>query len=710
MSKRNELNSYIARLQHRLRLGAWLRGAAIFTGTALVVTVGLVLLLNHYAFPAHGVTGARLGLLGALLAVAGFGIALPLVRLTRARAVREAEAAHSGLEQRLRTFHERERDGGDPFLELLAADTLSRTQDAEPSSLVPDNRLFALGGAGLACFGVLAWMIAAGPSYLGYGAWLIWTGPKKDVAPLYALTVAPGDVAVRRNSDQLITARVTGMRPEKVQIFAHYQSAGGWEPVTMQAKPDSGRQSAYQFIFAGLPENVEYYVAAGPLVSPHYKVRVVDLPAVKGIRVTYRYPKWTGMKAVTEEHSGDLRALEGTDAELEVEMDRPLKDGQLALDGGKAIQLSSGEGNKFRGTIRLEKDGAYHVAATDQGQPVRLSEDYFIATDKAMPPEVAISRPGGDYRASPIEEVTVGVKAADQFGLNDVHLHYSVNGGPDRDVSLLNTPGAKEADGSYTLRLEDFKLVPGDLVSVYATAKDGHAEARTEISFIQAEPFECEFSQSQQSGGGGGGGGGGQNNQTDISKREKELIAATWKQQNDKAATPKDSAVAGQFLSDAQQKLRDQVMALSARMRSRDLSAANEEFTGFEKDMQTAAEAMSPSADKLKGMQWKDAIPLEQKALQALLRAEATFRQIQIAFGQQGGGGGGGGNSAGRDLASLFDLELDTEKNQYETAQTASPAEQRAKSVEDALAKLDALAKRQEDLANQQRNAQQSFQ
>ena len=151
------------------------------------------------------------------------------------------------------------------------------------------------------------------------------------------------------------------------------------------------------------------------------------------------------------------------------------------------------------------------------------------------------------------------------------------------------------------------------------------------------DPFEREFSQSQQSGGGGGGGAGG-NNQTEISKREKELIAATWKQQNDKAATPKDAVVAGQFLSDAQQKLRDQVMALSARMQSRDLSAATEEFTGFDKDMQDAAAAMAPSADKLKATQWKDALPLEQKALQALLRAEATFRKIQVAFGQSGGG------------------------------------------------------------------------
>jgi len=297
------------------------------------------------------------------------------------------------------------------------------------------------------------------------------------------------------------------------------------------------------------------------------------------------------------------------------------------------------------------------------------------------------------------------VKGADEFGLRDMHLHYSVNGGADRDVNLLKIPGARSADSSYTLPLEDFKLKPGDLVSVYATATDGHSEARTDISFIQVDPFEREFSQSQQSGGGGGAGN--SSNQTEISKREKELIAATWKQQNDKGSPPKDAAAQGQFLSDAQQKLRDQVNALSVRMQSRDISEANSEFTDFDKDMRDAVAAMAPSADKLKNMQWKDALPLEQKALQALLRAEATFRKIQVAFGQSGGGGGTG--NAGRDLASLFDLELDTEKNQYETAQSASPAEQREKDLNDALQKLDALAKRQEDLANQQRGSQQNF-
>ena len=704
-SNQDKLNLYIHQLHQRLRLGVSLRGVAILTATALITTVLVVLVLNAFAFPLRGLIGARSLLLLTIALAGAFAIALPLLRLTRRRATAVAESVHPEFQQRLLTFDDREKKGNDPFLELLAADTLSVARDAEPANLVPNNKLYFLAGVGAACVAVLVWLVAAGPGYLGYGASLLWTGPK--ATPLYDIRVTPGDVAVRRNSDQLVTAQIIGLKPEKVRLFAHYKSSGkaGWEPVAMQSMDASN----FQFLFAGLPEDVEYYVEAGPLSSRHYKVRVVDLPTVKQLRVTYHYPKWTGMPQTTEDHGGDLRAIEGTNAELTVQMDRPLRNGQLTLDDGKQITLSGGEGNVYKGSILMQKDGAYHVAALDQGQPVRLSEDYFIATDKANPPEVAIDRPTGDYRASPIEEVTVGVKASDQFGLNKVSLHYSVNGGPEKTVELPQQAGAKNVSGSTTLSLEDFKLVPGDLVSLYATAKDGHAEARTDMAFIQADPFEREFSQSQQMGGGGGGGGD-MGSQTDISKREKELIAATWKRQNDKGATPKDAAEAGKFLSGVQSKLQEQALSLAARMDSRDLSSANEEFNSFGHDMQAAAAAMTPSSDKLKEMQWHDAIPAEQKALQYLLRAEATFRKIQVAFGQQRGGGGGGGGGAGRDLASLFDLELDTEKNQYETAQTGSAADQRAKAVDDALAKLDALARRQEELAQQQRNRPQTMQ
>ena len=330
---------------------------------------------------------------------------------------------------------------------------------------------------------------------------------------------------------------------------------------------------------------------------------------MKNVRVTYRYPSWTHLQNVTEERGGDLRAVEGTDADLEVETDKPMRDGLLVLDDEQQIRLTGGEGNVYKGTVHMEKDGVYHVAALDQGQPVRLSNDFFIEARKAEPPNVIIARPGHDYRASPIEEVTVAVKADDEFGLSDMTLHYSVNGGPEQTVDLLKQKGAKQADGSTVLSLEDFKLVPGDVVSLYAMAKDAHAESRTDISFIQADPFEREFSQSQAAGGGGGGGGGGMGDQNDISQREKEIIAETWKQQGDKKATQQEAADAAKFLSGVQAKLGEQAQSLAGRMQSRELSQENEEFNSFVKDMNAAAAAMGPAAEQLQQQKWKDALP-----------------------------------------------------------------------------------------------------
>jgi hypothetical protein len=697
MSARQELNSYVTQLERRLQLSTLSRGTAITVSAALGATIVLAVALSALAFSDGSVTGARLVLFVALALAAVFGLGIPFSRLTRARAARKAEEIFPGFQQRLETFVDKE--GDEPFLELLAADALDVARTVSPETVAPNTSLMAWLGVGVASLAVLIWLVAAKPGFLGYGANLLWTGAHTGVAPLTELQVSPGDATVRRNTDQLITAQMPGLLTPQIVLYARYQSAAKWEQVAMQ--PRSGA-SGYQFVLTGVPENVEYYVEAGPRRSRHFNIRVVDLPLIKQIKVTYRYPSWTGLKDTSEDSGGDLRALEGTRADLEVVTDRPLTDGLLVLDGGKEVRLSGGAGNHYQGAVPIEQDGAYHVAALDQGQAVRLSEDYFIEARKASPPEVSIARPGGDYRASAIEEVTVGVKAQDEFGLKDLDLHYSVNGGPENTVRLLKQPGDKQASGSSVLALENFKLVPGDLVSVYASAKDARSESHTDMMFIQVDPFEREFSQSQQAGGGGGGGGGGgqRNDPSEISRREKEMIAATFKQQSDKKATAKQAAETAKFLSEAQSTLRNQSLSLSGRLEARDLTQKNREFSVFQQEMTAAAEAMTPAATRLQQQKWQDAVPEEQKALQHLLRAEATFRKIEVAFGAGGGGGGG----AGRDLASLFDLELDTEKNQYETQQSASSADQRAQDINEALKKLDELAHRQEQLAAQQRN------
>ncbi len=48
--------------------------------------------------------------------------------------------------------------------------------------------------------------------------------------------------------------------------------------------------TAFEFLFAGVPEAFDYYVEAAGVRSKHYRMNVIDLPEVKKLRVTYHYP------------------------------------------------------------------------------------------------------------------------------------------------------------------------------------------------------------------------------------------------------------------------------------------------------------------------------------------------------------------------------------------------------------------------------------
>ncbi len=711
MSPLELLNVYLGRLESRFRLATWARGAAAVAAAALAATLAVVLATNWYAFSERSLTGGRIALVLSIAFAAGFGLVLPLLKLSRRRAARATEEKVPEFNQRLLTIAERETEGEpQPFLELLAADTLDLAREVEPHRVVARPLLVGFFSAAAVSAGLLLWLILGASGFLGYGSRLLWAGtPRGETQAFYDLVLAPGNKTVRRGASETVTARLVGFETAAVRLYARYRDSAKWEEAPMMPQQGS---SQYEFLFAGLPATVDYYAVAGKLRSRTYTLTVVDVPGVKRLRVTYHYPAWTGMGPEVEDPGGDLRAVEGTQAEIALETDRPLANGQLVMDDGSQVTLGRGQGNWVTAQVKIEKDGAYHIAAVEQGDLVRLTDDYFIEARKDQAPLVRIARPGRDARVSPIEEVTVAVEGSDDFGLTDLTLHYSVNGGPEKTMSMLKQNGAKEANGSTVVSLEDYKLVPGDLVSLYATARDARTTSKTDMFFVETQPFEREYTQSQQMGGGMGGQGNG-DQQAQISQRQKEIISATWNQLRDNSRDKKAAAENSQFLSEMQTKLRDQAQSLATRMGRRELAGQNQEFQSFSDQMAEAAKDMSAASEKLKSLKWQDALAPEQLALQHLLRAESTYRQIQVAFGNRNGGRGGGGGGGGmeRDLESLFDLELDTERNQYETGQQASPgSNQRSREIDEALQRLEQLARRQQELADRSRQPQQSFQ
>lgn len=705
MNPIERFQAYLKSLENRLRVKAWTAGLAAIALAAFVGTLGGAWLADRYAFSDTSLFWARLTLFFCVSFALVFGLIVPWLRVNHRRAAAEAESKFPGFEQRLHTLVQDE--NSNPFHALLAEEALERAEQFPPSRLVEPRTILGLSLAGAIGAGALMWLTVAAPGPLGHGAALLWAGARNDADDAYyRILIQPGDRKVRRGSDQIVEAQLVGFDSPEVRLLARPVGASKWEVAPME--PKEGVAGAYGFLLAGLVDSMEYRVEAGRVRSVAHKLTVVDLPSVKNIRVTYNFPSWMGMRPVVEKQGGDLRAVEGTVAQLLIETDRPLPDGLAILDDASRLPLANQSPATATVKIPIQKDGMYHIAAIDGGEPVRISDDFFIEARPETPPVVKIIRPGRDARVSPIEEVPIEVEATDDFGLQDVLLHYSVNGGEEKTVPLLKNKGTREGRGSALITLEDFRLEPGDLVAAYATARDARATTRTEMLFIEAQPFEKEFSQSQTPGGGGAMEGGNQPQR--ISDRQKEIISATWNEIRSRKAAGALREDA-EFLSGVQKKLSDQALSLAKRMQSRELSGTNEEFKTFSKEMELASQAMTAAVDQLKAMKWREALSPEQKALQHLLRAEAVFKQIQVAFGQRGGGGSGGGGGESRDLESLFDLELDTEKNQYETADRGNQQSQREKEVDEAVKRLEELARRQQQLADQQRqNRQQSFQ
>jgi hypothetical protein len=724
MRVRTQLEDYLYGFRQRLKALIVARGLAVLCLVALGVTLVAVLIGTRQAFPDQLMSGARLLLALSLGAIAVALLAYPLRMLRQTRGVSDIEKRAPDFDGRIETYNElvvqsnENREKPSPFLGLLAEDALNLARRVPVSLKVPSWEISFPIVLAVFALGTLVWFATSGPGNWRYGVRHLWAGwALSDTLPPQRIVVNPGDGVVRRGGDLSIDAFAEGFDPLEAEVFALFEGSESWESAPML----TGDSDDFEFTFFAVREPLRYYVVSAGIHSPEYSVEVVELPRVRNVKLIYHYPRWTQLETEITDPGGDIRAVVGTQVEVEVTTDQPLGEAELIVNGEN---FSMGtDGSVARATVEVQEEGEYFVSTFFNEEPVRLTDDYFIDVVPDNKPVVKVVRPGRDWKASNIEEVSIRVEATDDFGLDRLELHYAINGAEWHVLQL-------DVDGDYTLSdevlyLEELgktvgagglldllmeneptaeevtsSLAPGDLISYFAEAHDRDTSARTDLFFVEVQPFERSYSQSMQGGGGGGGG----QQQDEISQRQKEILLATWnliREQGEQTGFQDEQQLEdnARMLSELQRTLAEQARTLANRTRARQLTSVDEQIQTFVSSLESAAEAMMPAADYLIDLEFDDAVPSEQEALRHLLKAEAVFTDIQVSF-QQGGGGGSGG-FAGRDLAELFELEMDLEKNQYETESPASFEDTPEVEVDEAIAKLQELARRQENLARQ---------
>ena len=141
MNAIDQLNSYLQRLEKRLRFLALSKGTSLVTVSALVITVLLVWIINRYAFSPASLLTARIFLFLSVAVAIAFGLVIPLLHLNRRNAARKAEQKFPEFQERLLTLAEKP-NAGDPFSQLLAADTMRIAESSEPERLAANGPIF----------------------------------------------------------------------------------------------------------------------------------------------------------------------------------------------------------------------------------------------------------------------------------------------------------------------------------------------------------------------------------------------------------------------------------------------------------------------------------------------------------------------------------------------------------------------------------------
>ena len=94
------------------------------------------------------------------------------------------------------------------------------------------------------------------------------------------------------------------------------------------------------------------------------------------------------------------------------------------------------------GRVTVDRTTTFRIELTNTLKSKYLGlEEYSMEALDDQKPIVEFTKPGRDTKATKVEEVFTELRAEDDFGVRQLELYYSVNGGPEQKVDLFAAKG-----------------------------------------------------------------------------------------------------------------------------------------------------------------------------------------------------------------------------------------------------------------------------
>ena len=499
----SDLMAIISEVRARWRAKLVLRGAVRVVALGLTLFLAAAYGMEWAKFSPVSIIGARVLIAAAL----GLSVFFFLIRPLRRRVTDQQVALYleehdPSLQATLLSAIEATQRGEAPLspalVTRLVEQAIERCSATDMSRRVEQMPLRRWGLLLTASAAVAVTLVVLGPAVLrnALAAILLVSRDVEAAAP-YRIAVAPGDASLPKGADQTITATLQGFDAEGASLMARRTPDGPFEPLAL-VRNDAG---TYEGMVFDVAEPLEYFVEADGVRSPVFTLKVVDVPYVQRLELEYHFPAYTGLEPQKVEDGGDIAVLRGTDVRLRVIPTMKTPGGRVALNDNESVELSTPAADgSMTASFKAAKDGFYHIELqAPTGERVAASPKYTIDVLADHAPTVSFTKPGRDTTASAIEEVFVEATAQDDFGVRDLELVYSVNGGAEKTVKLFaGRNRLPEVSAGHTFYLEELNVQPGDAVSYYARAADndgvaGGKGATSDLYFVRIRPFNKDF-------------------------------------------------------------------------------------------------------------------------------------------------------------------------------------------------------------------------
>ncbi len=289
--------------------------------------------------------------------------------------------------------------------------------------------------------------------------------------------------------------------PETATIYLSYESGKEKEANMDRMDQDDGSR-IFSYRINSLQDNFSYQIAAGDNITRTATVRKLERPEIDVLYVRYDYPEYTGKKDTPEQDPLQKRTIEApydTIAKIEAHVSRPIEDAQAYLDtesedGTKKLQTPDPTGkyespSVIRTEVPVRKDGSLYfnmtVRDTDNQENFATGDNPYsvesvkfpVHSQVDTPPNVRVTYPNGNPKATPNAVFPIKTEVSDDFGIKYIRLNIKVKGREEKTINFTSAQNnkpyeSKKIKSKYDLDFSKFNVEEGDEIKYTIQAKD----------------------------------------------------------------------------------------------------------------------------------------------------------------------------------------------------------------------------------------------